>query len=249
MSAEKKKKTILSTEMSFAAHLQELRWCLLKSIIAVFIRAAICYSFWRPILSFFTSYPLSKAPMMPDLVYLDPTEAFLVSVKIALFGGIVLSIPFVFYQVWKFIAPGLFSNEKNFVLPVVLFSTFFFISGAGFAYFLVIPLAFRFLMGFNTEKLMPMFSINNYIGFILKILIAFALTFELPVFSFILTRMGLLTSSFLIKSFKYAVIIIFIMAALLTPPDVFTQILMAIPLVFLYSLSIGISYLVEKKHA
>ena len=234
-------------ERSFSEHLLELRSRLIKSCATVLILTVACYFFWEEILALFTSYPLSMTDDPPDLVYIGPTEAFMVSIKIALFGGLVAAMPVLLYQAWKFIAPGLFRKEKTMILPVVFFSFVFFAGGCVFAYFLVIPIAFRFLMGYGAGTLLPMLSINAYIGFIVKLIIAFGVVFEMPVFSFVLARMGVLTPMFLLKKFKYAVLIMFIMAAVLTPPDVLSQFLMALPLLVLYFISVGVAWLGRKR--
>ncbi len=238
---------VTGREMSFAEHLDELRFRLLKSVIAVFVCGSACYFFWKEILSLFTGYPLSGLEHPPELMYTNPTEAFMVSIKIALFGGLFSAIPIVLYQVWRFIAPGLFHDEQSLIVPVVFFTTIFFVGGVLFCYFLVLPVAFNFLLEFSTVDLVARLSINIYIGFIVKLLLAFGLVFEMPIFSFILTRLGIITPGFLVRQYKYAIVIIFIISAILTPPDVFSQTLMAAPLLVLYGLSIGVSYCARRK--
>lgn len=229
-------------EMSFADHLQELRSRLLKAALAVLAGTAAAYAFWKDILLLFTEYPLEGVPVPPQLIYTAPSEAFMLSFKIAFFGGLLLAAPVVLYQAWCFISPGLFLKERKTIIPVVFFSTIFFLGGVLFCYYLVLPLAFAFLLDFYTVDLTAMLSINTYIGFVLKMLGAFGLVFELPIFIFILARLGLVTHRFLIRNIRYAVVIIFVVAAILTPPDILSQSLMAAPLMVLYALSIGVAY-------
>lgn len=236
-------------EMSFGEHLQELRVRLAKAAIAVAICAIGGYWFWEKILSWFTSYPLHLVERRPSLVYTAPAEAFMISFKIAVFTGIVAAAPFILYQAWCFISPGLHIKEKKAIVPVVFFSTFFFLLGVGFCYFVVLPLAFKFLLGFYTIQLIPMLTIETYIGFIIKMLVAFGLVFEMPVFTFVFVKLGLIDHRFLVRQIRYAVVIIFIIAAFLTPPDILSQTLMAIPMLALYLISIGVAFAARRRDA
>ena len=160
--------------------------------------------------------------------------------------------PFSFYQIWAFIAPGLYKEEKRAILPLAFFSTLFFIAGASFCFFLVFPIAFQFFMGFATDAIVPMISVEEYLSFALKLLIAFGLVFEMPLFAYFLSRFGLLTPAFMRRQRRYAILLIFITAAILTPPDVFSQCLMAMPMLLLYEVSIYVSkvaYREKKKPA
>lgn len=240
----------MQQEMSFADHLLELRSRILKSLAALAACAVASFFFWREILSFFTGWPLHLLPDPPKLIYTAPVDGFMVSIQISVFAGLALAAPLIFYQIWRFVAPGLFRNEIKLVLPTLFFSTLFFLGGMAFAYFLVLPQAFRFLLSYAPAELSPMLSINVFIGFIVKLSAAFGLVFELPVFTFVLVRLGMVTPRFLVKNFRYAVVIIFILAAVLTPtPDAFTQLMMAAPLMVLYGLSIGVAWLAGRKHA
>jgi sec-independent protein translocase protein TatC len=236
-------------EMSFGEHLQELRSRLFKSAAAAVIGAIVCYVYWEKIFSVLTWYPLHLIKNPPSLIFTAPAEAFMISFKIALFGGLTLAAPYILYQAWCFISPGLFLHERKTIYPVVFFSTLFFLLGIVFCYFVVLPKAFRFLLGFFSVPLTPMLSINTYIMFILQLLAAFGAVFELPVFTFVLVRLGLITHKFLIRQVRYAVVLIFIVAAVLTPPDVLSQVLMAIPLLVLYGISIGVAYFARRKNA
>ncbi|MBL8029163.1 MAG: twin-arginine translocase subunit TatC [Fibrobacteres bacterium] len=233
--------------MPFLAHLDELRIRLIRSAIALVITTIAAYYFWQPILKIFTVYPLHRLQIKPPLVYTGAAEAFMVSFKIAFFGGIILGAPFILFQIWRFIAPGLYINERKMFLPVLFFSLLFFLGGMSFCYFLVLPLAFAFLLDFYGVGLTPMLTIGDYIGFNVKMLLAFGLVFEMPVFAFVLARLKILTHTFLIRQFRYAVVIIFVIAAILTPPDVISQSLMAAPLLVLYGISIGVAYFARRK--
>jgi sec-independent protein translocase protein TatC len=161
--------------------------------------------------------------------------------------GVVLSLPFVLYQLWCFIAPGLLQKERGYLPKVLLYSSLCFLAGAALAYFVVVPMALRFLIGMATPQVQPQFDIGRYISFVLKLTMAFGVVFELPVFSYFLTRMGILTPRFLKRKRAYAIVLIFLTAAILTPPDIFSQILMGLPLILLYEISIWISSLVERE--
>jgi len=239
----------MQKEMSFVDHLSELRSRILKCLIAVLVCSGLCYRFWEKILRLLTGYPLHRLQPPPELIYTGPTEGFMISIKIALFSGLLSAAPFVFFQFWRFTAPGLFQNEKKQILPLILFSTFFFLSGIAFSYRIVLPIAFDFLMNCTPAPLRPLLSIDHYIGFVVKFMAAFGLVFELPVLAFIFARMGILTAAFLRRNFRYAVILIFILAAILTPPDVFSQTLMALPLLALYLLCIPIAHFARSRHA
>jgi sec-independent protein translocase protein TatC len=164
--------------------------------------------------------------------------AFFVALKVSFFAGLLGALPFILYQIWMFIAPGLYDNEKKMVLPFVVGGSMMFFIGVLFAYYVVTPFGFQFLITFGSFLYTPFINIEDYVGFFTKIMMGFGLAFELPVFAYFLALLGLVTDKTLIDFFKYAIIIIFMVAALLTPPDVLTQLLMAAPLVILYGVSI-----------
>jgi len=164
--------------------------------------------------------------------------AFFVALKVSFFAGLMGALPFILYQIWLFIAPGLYANEKKMVLPFVLGGTFMFAVGVLFAYYIVTPFGFQFLITFGSFLYTPLINIEDYVGFFAKIMMGFGLAFQLPVFAYFLAVLGMVTDKTLKDFFKYAVIIIFALAALLTPPDVLTQLLMAFPLILLYGISI-----------
>ena len=172
-----------------------------------------------------------------------------VAIKISFFAALLGALPFILYQIWLFIAPGLYDSEKKMIIPFVMGGSIMFFLGVLFAYYVVTPFGFQFLITFGAFLYTPLINIEDYVGFFTKILMGFGIAFELPVFAYFLALLGLITDRTLIDFFKYAVVIIFVVAALLTPPDVITQMLMALPLIMLYGISILIVKLVnpEKK--
>lgn len=227
--------------MGMMDHLNELRWRLMRCAIAVGITFMLCWSFAEPLFGEIMR-PLNAA--LPDhskLIYTAPAEAFFTYMRVAFVASIFAASPFIFYQIWSFIAPGLYDEEKRYAIPVALISAFFFIGGGCFCYFGVLPIAFQFFMGFATDTIMPMPSLNESLDFVLKLIVAFGAIFEMPLFTFFLARMGLVTAQMMSKTRRYAILVIFIVAAILTPPDVMSQMLMAIPMLVLYELSILIA--------
>jgi sec-independent protein translocase protein TatC len=223
--------------MSFLEHLEELRWRMLKSLAAVILFTIVAYIFSKHLLTFLTR----PIPPGVQLIFTAPAGAFLVSIKVALIFGILASLPVIFYQFWKFVFPGLLDQEIKLAAVVIVSATFCFLLGFAFAYFIILPFGLRFLFSFQTSYLTPMPDIGSYIGFAGRLFIAFGIVFELPLLSFVLSKMGILRPQFLRRWRRYAITIIFILAAILTPPDVVTQILLALPLILLYEISILIS--------
>jgi sec-independent protein translocase protein TatC len=225
--------------MPITSHLEELRKRLVRSLIAIGVGMGICYNFKEQLFNVLT-YPLSTAlPPNSYMIYTSLPEAFFNYLKIAFFAGLMLASPYVLYQVWKFVSPGLYEGEKKYVAPFVIVATLLFAGGVAFCYFLVLPPAFKFFTEFSTDFLKPMLSLREYLSLALKLLLVFGLMFEIPVFLFFLAKIGIITPAFLAKQRKYAILIIFIAAAILTPtPDAFTQILMAIPMIVLYEVGI-----------
>lgn len=235
-----------SGEMSFWEHLEELRWRLIKCAVAVALCAIPCGIFWKKIFDIVMVYPLRFTNPKPELIYTAPAESVILSIKIAIAGGIILSVPLIFYQLWKFVSPALYGKEKKIVLPVVIASSMFFIIGVAFSY-MAFPLLMKFLISFASDKIAPLFKVGDYFGFLLKISMAFGVVFELPVVTYVLARLGLITASFLVKKFRYAILIIFIIAAVLTPPDILSQLMLALPLLVLYGVSIVVAFFASKE--
>jgi len=228
--------------MPFLEHLEELRWRILKSLAVVVILSIVAYIFSKDLLS------LLIKPVPPDiqLIFITPTGAFLVSIKVAIIFGLMGSLPVIFYQTWQFIFPGLLKSEIKMAVVLVLSATVCFLLGATFAFFVILPFGLRFLFSFQTVQLVPMPDISSYIGFAGRLFLAFGIVFELPLLSFILSKMGVLTPAFMRRQRRYAVVVIFIAAAILTPPDVITQVMLATPLILLYEISVWISAAVCK---
>jgi len=245
---EKNPETGQNEELSVVEHLKELRTRLIHAIIAVFIGFLISYGFSEKIYWFIMD-PLLKVmpPKNGNMVFLTLIEPFITYIKVAVVSGLFLSSPIIFYEIWKFISPGLYPQEKKYVIPFVLFATLFFVGGAGFGYFLVFPYAFKFLIGFATANIVPSLSMEKYFAFATKMLFAFGTIFELPVITFFLAKIGLIGKKTLVRARKYAIIVIFITSAILTPPDVISQTMMAVPLILLYEISVIIAKIFGKK--
>jgi len=241
-------KTIEDYKMSLTDHLVELRKRLVRCVIILFIGFGACYYYKDFIFDIVTRPLVHVLPKNSYLIYTGLTEAFFVYMKLAFFASLIITCPFIIYQIWKFISPALHSTEKKYVLPFVLFSTLLFISGVLFGYFIALPPAFEFFVSFNNQYLQSMISFSDYISLFVTFLLGFGLSFELPVFMFFLAKLGIVNSQMLSKQRKYAILVIFIVAAILTPsPDALSQILMAIPLMFLYEVSIFITKFAGKK--
>jgi sec-independent protein translocase protein TatC len=224
-----KKSSLSPFKMSLIGHMEELRRKLIICILTVLACSIFSYFYSDKILT------ILKRP------FIAPQEPFIITLKIALFGGIIFALPMITYQVWQFISSGLKKKEKRHLLFYSPFSLLLFLSGASFAYFLVVPVGLRFLLSFGGSSLQPMISISKYLSFITLMILAFGIVFELPLVFLFLARMGIVTPQFLAKKRKVFIIAIFVLAAILTPPDVFTQILLAAPLLILYEVSIWLT--------
>lgn len=224
----------------FTEHLGELRDRLVRSFIAVGIGFACAYFFKEKL------FEILIAPLVTamgesgnaKMIFTGLPEAFFTYLKVSFLAGIMAASPVLFYEFWMFISPGLYRTEKKYLLPIVVLSVFFFLVGSSFGYFIVFPYGFAFFLGFATDTIQAMPSMKEYLGFASKMLLAFGLVFELPLVLTFMARMGLVTVEFLKKNRKYALLIFFVGAALITPPDVVTQIMMALPLMVLYEISI-----------
>jgi len=225
-------------KIPFTAHLEELRKRLIVCFIAVGIGFILSYGFKEKLFQILTRPLISVMQPGDKLIFTSLPEAFFTYLKVAFLSGIILAAPVIFYQFWMFVAPGLYDKEKRLMTPIVLLSTVFFVGGAFFGYFIVFPYGFKFFLGFASEIIQPLPSMREYLGFASKLLLAFGLVFELPLIITFLARLGVVSVSFLKKNRKYALLLFFIGAAILTPPDVVTQIMMAFPLILLYEISI-----------
>lgn len=229
-------------EMSFLEHLDELRVRLIRIFCGIFVMSVAAFYYSTVIFAFITA-PLIDGPLRATLIGTGPAEAFIVKLKVALAAGFLLSLPYSFSQIWAFVSPGLHQEEKKYAGPFIFFSTFFFLLGVWFCYELVFPFAFQFFLAeYQSIATSPSIRIGEYLSFVLKLLLVFGLVFEMPVLTFFLARLGLISHRWLISNSRYAIVAIFIIAALLTPPDVITQCLLAAPLTLLYAICIGVAY-------
>lgn len=235
-------------KMSLTDHLIELRKRLTRALIAIGIGFFACYYYKDWIFNIITKPLTAVLPKNSYLIYTGLTEAFFVYMKLAFFASIIITSPFILYQIWKFIAPGLLPTEKKYVVPFVLSSTILFVGGILFGYFIALPPAFEFFVSFNNKYLQALISFADYLSLFVTFLLGFGLSFELPVFMFFLAKLGIVNSKMLSKQRRYAILVIFIIAAILTPsPDALSQVLMAAPLMFLYEVSIFVTKFVEKR--
>jgi sec-independent protein translocase protein TatC len=234
-------------KQTFIEHLEELRKRLIVSLIAVGIGFIICYIFSKEIFEFLMM-PLQRAlPSGATMIFTSPAEAFFTYMKVGLLAGVFAASPIVLYQIWLFVAPALYSHEKRYVIPFVCSSTLLLVGGAAFGYFLVFPLFAKFFMHFATDFIQPAPRLKESFSFCAMILLTFGLTFELPLFLLFLSRLGVIDARMLARNRKYVIIIIFIVAAILTPPDPLSQVMMAVPLVALYEASIWVARIFGKK--
>jgi sec-independent protein translocase protein TatC len=231
------------------SHLVELRKRLITCAVGVGVCFAVTYAFSEKLFEILAHPLKANLPEGDRLIYTNLPEMFFVYIKTGLVAAVLLAVPFIFYQAWMFVAPGLYRKEKKYLLPFVFFSTLLFVGGALFGYFIVFPFGFRFFLGFSNEYIQALPSVKQYFSLSIKLLLGFGLIFELPVVAFFLSRMGIISADLMRRQRKYAVLLIFIVAAILTPPDVITQFMMAGPLLVLYELSVIIVKVAGKKKA
>jgi sec-independent protein translocase protein TatC len=236
-----------SGKMSFLEHLDELRQRLIKSLLALLGGFVVAYYFVNQ-LEDFVYQPLKTLFKTGKFQYTEPTEAFMLSLKLAALVGLLGAMPVILYQLWRFVAPGLYANEKKFVIPFVFLSTLFFTSGAAFAHYIAFPWAVVFFASFETPDMVFSPRIAPIFSMYVKTILAMGIVFEMPTLVFFLAKIGVATPRWLIRNLKYAVLVIFIVAAVLTPgTDPVSQLMMAGPMILLYLLSIGIAWVVAPK--
>ncbi len=233
----------------FLSHLEELRKRLIACAIAVGVGFAVCYAFSERLYRILVSPLIEIMPEGEGLIFTRLLDPFFTYLKTGLIAGVMLVAPYLFYQLWLFIAPGLYQHEKKYVIPFVFFSTILFVGGALFGYFVVFPLAFRFFLGFENEYIQAMPSMNDYFSFVIRLLCAFGIAFELPVVIFFLAKIGIVTPQLLRKKRKYALLLMFVVGAIITPPDVISQVMLAVPLIALYEVGIILAMIGTKKKA
>ena len=228
--------------MPLTGHLTELRNRIIYILGTILVVFAGAYYFSGELLK------LMQRPIADQkLVFLSPTEAFFAHVKVSFFGSVFLSLPVILFQIWRFCAPGLMDREKRYIVPFVFFSTLSFIVGALFCYFLILPYGLAFLLSFGAESLTPQISIGFYLSFAFKLIFTFGLVFEVPVVTIVLVQLGIITPDFLSKNRGYVIVGAFALSALLTPPDVVTQVFLAGPVIVLFELSIIVSKIIMKR--
>ena len=240
---------MVDVKMPLTAHLQELRSRLIKALLAVGVGFAACFTFADWLFAFLTEPLLAlnvagDADATVNLIGTGVVEAFFTKLKVSLLAAVLVASPVILYQSWQFLAPGLYESEKRYARPFVFFGTLFFLSGAAFCYVVVLPVGYRFFIAeYATIRVSPEIRISEYLTFTARMLLAFGVTFELPVVTFFLARLGVVTHRMMLSYARYAVLAIFILAAVLTPgPDIASQLLMAGPLLVLYAVSVGVAY-------
>lgn len=233
--------------MSLLEHLEELRRRIVRALIAVMVAFAFCWFFVERIAEFLAQPIYEALPEGTRLTFLGVTDPFIIYVKVAALAALFLASPAVLYQAWRFIAPGLYQKERRRALPFILAGTFFFLAGGAFAYYVAFPFAVEFLIGMGAA-FQPMITVEKYFRFLLYVILGLGLMFELPIVIFLLAQMGVVTPRFLMRHFRWAVLLIFVAAALVTPtPDVVNLCLFALPTIVLYLLGVGAAALVVRK--
>lgn len=233
----------------FFSHLKELRDRLVVSIIAVAVAFIITYYFKERLFDFLMQPFIRVMPAHSSFIFTGITEAFLTYFKISVVAALFLAAPVILYEFWMFVAPGLYENEKKYAYPFIFFGSLCFICGALFCYFVVMPNIYRFFVSYAQDLVIPMPDLKNYMGLTLKLLIIFGLIFELPLVAFYLSRAGIINAKMLVKKRRYAILGVFIISAIITPPDVVSMILIALPFCGLYELGILIAKVFGKKEA
>lgn len=223
-------------QLTLVGHLGELRKRLIIVFIAIILGAGVSYKYIDIIIEY-----MVKPAKELKFIYLSPPELFVAYIKIAVIFGIIISSPIILMQIWLFIKPGLKEKERKYLLFALYMGIIFFLIGAIFAYFTIIPITIEFFTQISVEQIAPLFSFDSYLSFISSLLLSFGLVFELPLLIILLTQLNLITAKVLKKYRKIVILLIFVLAAILTPPDVISQILLALPMLFLYELSIWIS--------
>lgn len=230
------------SSMPFLDHVEELRRRIIRSILAAVVMAGVAFAFSDQLIEWI-QIPLKGT----KLHNMQVTGVFYAYLKVSLIAGVVAALPIIFYQMWAFISPGLLKRERVVVMPMVLISTVLFVLGASFCFVMVLPIALKFLLGFGDGTIINYITIDSYISFAGLLLLAFGFAFQLPIIAYVLGKLGIVSSSFLAKGRRYSIVIILIVAAVITPPDVFTQVLMAAPLYLLYEISILVVYLTGRR--
>lgn len=239
----------MSEQETFISHLIELRDRLLHTLIAVGVAFIPCFVFARDLYTLLATPLLAKLPAGSHMISTDVTGAFFVPMKVAMMVAFLVALPYVLYQVWAFVAPGLYQNEKKLAIPLIVTSTLLFFIGMAFAYFAVFPMVFKFVVGYTPEGVAMMTDINNYLSFVLTLFLAFGVTFETPIAVIILVRMNIVTVEKLREIRPYVVVGAFVVGAIFTPPDIVSQFMLAIPIWVLYEVGIVMASMMVKAKA
>jgi len=240
--------------MSLMAHLEELRRRLVRSLVAFAVSFLACWAFHEKIAAFLL-LPLERMP--PEiwaqgkrLVFLGPTDAFIFYIKVAALASVFLASPWILYQLWGFVAPGLYRREKRMAVPFIFFGSLLFAAGGAFAYYVAFPFAARFLIGFGGDQFEAQITIERYFSFLMTVILGLGLMFELPTLIFLLSRAGIVTPGFLLRHFRWAVLLIFVLAAIITPtPDAVNMLIFALPTILLYLLGVAVAWIFGPKPA
>ncbi len=236
--------------MSFIEHLEELRKRLLRAVLAIVVGFGVCFVFKERLFDIIAGPVIKLLPQGSTLVFTGLPDPFFMYLKTAFVAGVFLVLPFVIYQMWLFVRPGLYERERKLAFPFIFFGVLLFYTGGAFAYFLVFPAAFKFFLGFQTEALKPMLSIRDYVSLVMILMLAFGAVFETPIVIVLLGLLGVVHSDMLRKGRRYFIVLAFIIGAILTPtPDIVNQSLMAIPMLLFYEVGILILSVFEKKRA
>ena len=233
------------TEMGFLEHLEELRWRIVKSLLAIIIGSAVSFGYIDEILNILL-FPTSRTNNPINIQVLSVQGMFLIKWFISFISGFIIALPFLIYQLWQFVAPGLKVNEKKFALPFVFFAFTSFILGVSFGYFVLIPFSLEFFSGIGAPHVENNFSIQYYFSFLTWLLLGAGVIFQLPVVSLVLSAIGILTPAFMRHYRKHSIVVIMILSSFITPPDPVSMLIMSFPLALLYEMSIGVSWLVNR---
>ncbi len=235
-------------KMSFLEHLDEFRKRIINACLGLAVGVIVGFFFIKPLFDFLLAPARATLPAGSTMIYTQPGEAFNLYIVVSLIAGAVIASPFIMLQVWLFIAPGLYANEKRFAIPFVLFSTLGFVGGGAFNHYVAFPFIMKFFAGFNSIDLRFMPKLSDVFGLYTKMLIGIGIVFQMPTVVFFLAKMKMVTARFLVKNFKFALLLIFVVAAVITPTgDPMTQAIFAAPMLVLYLLSIGIAWVVAPK--
>lgn len=223
---------------SISSHLLELRTRLIRVLICLGILSVAGIPFASQIYAFVASPLLDILPVGSSMIATQVTSPFMAPLKLVLFSALLITMPYLFYEIWMFMSPGLYKNEKSFVAPLMISTILLFSAGVAFAYLVVLPIIFKFFIGVAPESIQVMTDINQYLSFVIKLIFAFGIAFEIPVATFLLIRTGIAKKESLVKARPYLIILFFVIGMLLTPPDIFSQLFLAIPMWILFELGL-----------